>query len=106
MDKKILVKQLPAYFDALKADGINVTRADLFPAEWGGHYTLALSADWKNLVGVEKFMLLRKKLIQILTHERSQYILNLYTYNTPEEIESEMPFLTQYQTPVGERLLV
>ena len=105
MDKKILVKQLPAYFDALKADGINITRADLFPAEWRGHYTLALSADWKNLVGVEKFITLRQKLIQVLTHERSQYILNLYTYNTPEDIDSEMEFLTQYQTPVGEMLI-
>jgi hypothetical protein len=30
----------------------------------------------------------------------------IYTYNTPEEMESEMEFLTQYQTPVGENVLV
>ncbi len=106
MDKIFLVKQLPSYFDALKADGINVTRAELYPAEWRGHYTLAMSADWRNLAGVEKFIALRQKLVKTLTHERSQYILNLYTYNTPEEMEAEMDFLTQYQTPVGESLLV
>jgi hypothetical protein len=106
MDKKILVKKLPAYFAALKADGINITRADLFPAEWRGHYTLALSADWKNLDGFEKFKVLRRKLTETLTHEIGQYVLNLYTYNTPEEIDAEMEFLTQYQTPVGESLLV
>lgn len=105
MDKKILVKQLPDFFASLKADGINVTRADLFPAEWRGHYTLALSADWKNLNGTEKFRVLRRKLTETLTHEIGQYILNLYTYNTPEDIDKEMEFLTQYQTPIGETLL-
>ena len=106
MDKKLLVKQLPSYFDALKTYGINVTRAELYPAEWRGHYTLALSADWKNLDGFEKFRVLRRKLTETLTHEIGQYVLNLYTYNTPEEMEAEMELLTQYQTPVGESLLV
>lgn len=106
MDKKLLVKQLPSYFDALKTQGINVTRAELYPAEWRGHYTLALSADWKNLDGFEKFRVLRRKLTETLTYEIGQYVLNLYTYNTPEEMEAEMEFLTQYQTPVGESLLV
>jgi hypothetical protein len=106
MDKKILVKGLPSYFDALKNDGITVTRAELYPAEWRGHYTLAISADWKNMDGFEKVKLLRRKLTEILTHSIGQYVLNLYTYNTPEEMESEMEFLTQYQTPVGENVLV
>jgi hypothetical protein len=105
MDKKILVKQLPSYLDVLKADGINITCAYLFPAEWRGHYTLALSADWKNLNGPEKFRVLRRKLTETLTHEIGQYVLNLYTYNTPEEMDAEMEFLTQYQIPVGESLL-
>jgi hypothetical protein len=56
--------------------------------------------------GFEKVKLLRRKLTEILTHSIGQYVLNLYTYNTPEEMESEMEFLTQYQTPVGENVLV
>jgi hypothetical protein len=106
MDKKILVKHLTPVIKSLQTDGLHITRAEIFPAEWRGYYTLAMSADWKNIDGFEKFRLLRRKLTDILTHEIGQYVLNLYTYNTPEEMESEMEFLTQYQTPVGENVLV
>ena len=43
---------------------------------------------------------------ELLPIELYKYLLNVYTYNTPEEIDAEMEFLTQYQTPVGESLLV
>ncbi len=102
MDKKILVKELIPFIAALRADGINVTRAELFPAEWRGYYTLAISADWKDLVGIKRHTVLNQKKWEVLSRESNDHILNTFTYNSPEAIEAEMHLLTQYQTPVGE----
>ena len=102
MDKKILVKELVPFIAALRADGLNVTRAELFPAELRGYYTLAISAEWKDLIGINRHRVLTKKKIELLSRESHNHILNTYTYNSPEAIEAEMHLLTQYQTPVGE----
>jgi hypothetical protein len=102
MDKKILVKELVPFIAALRADGLNVTRAELFPAELRGYYTLAISAEWKDLIGINRHRVLTKKKIELLSRESHNHILNTYTYNSPEAIEAEMHLLTQYQTPIGE----
>jgi hypothetical protein len=101
MVKKILVKELVPFIMALRADGLNVTRAELFPAEWRGYYTLAISAEWKDLTGIRRHRVLNQKKLDVLSLESNKLILNTYTYNSPEAIEAEMHLLTQYQTPVG-----
>jgi hypothetical protein len=102
MDKKILVRELMPFIAGLRADGLNVTRAELFPAELRGYYTLAISAEWKDLVGIRRHSVLNKKKRELLSRESRNHLLNTYTYNSPEAIEAEMHLLTQYQTPVGE----
>lgn len=104
MDKKILVKELIPFIAALRADGLNVTRAELFPAEWRGYYTLAISADWQDLVGIRRHSVLNKKKRELLSRESHQHILNTFIYNSPEEIDAEMDLLTQYQTPIGDMI--
>lgn len=102
MDKKILVKELVPFIAALRADGLNVTHAELFPAEWRGYYTLAISAEWKDLVGIRRHTVLNQKKREVLSPESNRHLLNTFTYNSPEAIEADMHLLTQYQTPVGE----
>ena len=102
MDKKTLVKELIPFIASLRADGLNVTRAEVFPAELRGYYTLAISAEWKDLIGIKRHWLLTQKKIELLSRESHKHLLNTYTYNSPEAIDAEMDLLTQYQTPVGE----
>jgi hypothetical protein len=106
MDKKILVKHLTPIIKSLQTDGLKITRAEVFPAEWRGYYTLAISADWAEMPRLDRHQKMSKKMRELLPIETYKRLLNVYTYNTPEEIESEMEFLTQYQTPVGENVLV
>lgn len=102
MDKKTLVKELIPFIAGLRADGLNVTRAELFPAELRGYFTLAISAEWKDLTGIRRHTVLSEKKRAFLSRESRKHLLNTYTYNSPEAIEAEMDLLTQYQTPVGE----
>lgn len=102
MDKKILVRELAPFIAALQAEGLNITRAEIFPAELRGYYTLAISADWKDLIGIKRHRMLTQKKIEYLSRESHSHLLNTYTYNSPEAIEADMHLLTQYQTPVGE----
>lgn len=102
MDKKILVKELVPFIAGLRASGLNVTRAELFPAEWRGYYTLAISAEWNDLVGIRRHSVLNEKKREFLSRESRSHLLNTFTYNSPEAIEADMHLLTQYQTPVGE----
>ncbi len=106
MDKKLLVKHLEPIIKSLQTDGLRITRAEVFPAEWRGYYTLAISADWADMPRLNRHQKMSKKMRELLPLEMYKYLLNVYTYNTPEEIEAEMELLTQYQTPVGESLLV
>ncbi len=105
MDKKILVKHLTTIIKSLQTDDLIVTRAEVFPAEWRGYYTLAISADWTDMSRLDRQRKMSKKMRELLPIEIYKYILNVFTYNTPEEMEAEMEFLTQYQTPTGENLL-
>jgi hypothetical protein len=102
MDKKVLVRELKPFIDGLRADGLNVTRAEIFPAQRRGYYTLAISAEWKDLVGIRRHTVLNQKKRETLSWESNDHILNTYTYDSPEAIEAEMDLLTQYQLPVGE----
>ena len=102
MDKKILVKELKPFIDGLRASGLNVTRAEIFPAEWRTFYTLAISAEWNDLTGIRRHSVLNDKKREFLSSEARKHLLNTYTYDSPEAIEAEMDLLTQYQTPVGE----
>jgi hypothetical protein len=104
MDKKILVKHLIPIIQSLQADGLRITRAEIFPAEWRGYYTLAISADWADMPRLDRHKKMSKKMRELLPVEVYKRLLSVFTYNTPEEIEAEMEFLTQYQTPVGETL--
>ena len=105
MDKKILVKHLTPVIKSLQTDGLDITRAEVFPAEWRGYYTLAISADWAEMPRLDRQRKMSKKMRELLPIDMYKYLLNVFTYNTPEEIDAEMEFLTQYQMPVGESLL-
>ncbi len=38
------------------------------------------------------------KIQAFIPHSMSKYILNIYTYNRPEEIEADMPLFAQWET--------
>ena len=99
MVKKILVNDIATVIKELKQDGLDITRADLMPSELNKYYTLAISANWKNLQGIERHRTILNKLRQIIPADLRKHILNIYTYNRPEEIEADMPLFAQWETP-------
>ncbi len=101
MVKKILVNDIVPVIRSLKEDGVDITRAELLPAELNTYYTLAISANWKKLQGIERHKVILDKIRQMIPHKISKYILNIYTYNKPEEIEADMENYAQWQTPIG-----
>ena len=100
MVKKILVSDVIPVIRSLKEDGVDITRAELLPAELNTYYTLALSANWKNLQGVERHKVILDKIRQMIPHKISKYILNIYTYNHPDDIEADMELYAQWQAPI------
>lgn len=101
MVKKILVNDIIPVIRSLKEDGVDITRAELLPAELNTYYTLAISANWKNLQGIERHKVILDKIRLMIPHKISKHILNIYTYNHPDEIEAEMEYFAQWQTPIG-----
>ena len=99
MVKKILVNDIALVVKGLKADGLDVTRADLMPSELNKYYTLAISANWNGLYGIERHRVIGAKIRQIVPVELQKFILNVYTYNRPEEIEADMPLFAKWETP-------
>ena len=87
MDKKILVKQLMAVIPQLQKDGMPINRVEVWPAEWNGYYTFAISADWKSWPRWERIQHITKILREMLPVEVNKHILNVYTYDTPESID-------------------
>ena len=106
MVKKILVNHILTVVKGLKADGLDVTRADLMPSELNTYYTLAISANWNKLGLMERHRIIGGKLREIIPHDLRKFILNVYTYNHPDEIEADMPLFAQWETPrVGVSLM-
>jgi hypothetical protein len=99
MVKKILVKDIEAVVKGLKEDGLEVTRADLMPSELNTYYTLAISAKWNGLRGIERHRFIWNRIGQEIPLNLQKYILNVYTYNNPDDIEADMPLFAQWETP-------
>jgi hypothetical protein len=97
MVKKILVKDIEAVVKGLKEEGLDVTRADLMPSELNTYYTLAISANWNGLRGIERHRFIWNKISQIVPINLQKYIQNIYTYNRPEDIEADMPLFAQWE---------
>jgi hypothetical protein len=87
MDKKILVKQLIPVIPRLQKEGMPISRVEVWPAEWNGYYTLAISADWKNWPHRQRLQHITKILREMVPADMRKHILNLYTYDTPESID-------------------
>ena len=87
MDKKILVKQLLPIIPRLQKEGMPINRVEVWPAEWNGYYTLAISADWKNWPHRQRLQRITQILREMVPTDMRKHILNLYTYDTPESID-------------------
>jgi hypothetical protein len=105
MVKKVLVERFKPVIKALKNDGLEITRAELYAAELNKYYTLAISADWKDISPIGKHTLIRSKMRELLPLDVSRYILNIYTYKTPEDIDRDLETLTRWELPVGESVM-
>lgn len=68
------------------------------PSELNTYYTLAISANWKKLSRMDRHVGIWNKIQAFIPHSMSKYILNIYTYNRPEEIEADMPLFAQWET--------
>ncbi len=99
MVKKVLVSKLEPVIQGLKDDGLDITRADLMPSELNTYYTLAISANWKKLSRMDRHGVIWNKIQAFIPDSMSKHILNIYTYNRPEEIEADMPLFAQWETP-------
>ena len=87
MDKKVLVNYIKPVLKKLQEDGLQLTRVEIWPAEWNGHYTVAVSANWQGLSHWDRLMRIVHKLREMLPVDVNKHILNVYTYDTPESID-------------------
>jgi hypothetical protein len=87
MDKKILVKKLMPVIPRLQKEGMSINRVEIWPAEWNGYYTLAISADWKNWTNRQRLQQITKILREMVPDDMRKHLLNLYTFDTPESID-------------------
>ena len=87
MDKKVLVNYIKPIIKKLREDGLQLTRVEIWPAEWNGYYTIAVSANWGGLSHWDRLMRILDKLDDMMPVEVRKRVLNVYTYDTPESID-------------------
>lgn len=92
MDKKLLVNYIKPALESLQNEGLKITRAEIWPGELRGYYTLAISAEWNNDSFKDQYMLIANKLRAMMPIDSFIHIMNIYTFGTPESIDEYIDY--------------
>lgn len=92
MDQKLLVNYIKPVIQSLQDDGLKITRAEVWPGDMNGYFTLAISAEWDKNETRPRVLLVLDKIRALIPHEVSKYIVNKYTFDTPESIEKYIDY--------------
>jgi hypothetical protein len=92
MDQKVLVTYIKPVIKSLQDDGLNITRADVWPGDMNGYFTLAISAEWDINQTRPPVLIVWDKIRAMMPHEVSKYIVNKYTFDTPESIDKYIDY--------------
>ena len=87
MDQKLLVSYIKPVIKSLQDDGLKITRADVWPGDVNGYFTLAISAEWDKNDKKPRVLIVWNKIRELMPHDVSKYIVNKYTFDTPESID-------------------
>jgi hypothetical protein len=92
MDQKLLVNYIKPVIKGLQDDGLEITRVEVWPGDINGYFTLAISAEWDDNNSRLPVLLVLDKIRAMIPHEVSKYIVNKYTFDTPESIEKYIDY--------------
>ena len=92
MDQKLLVSYIKPVIQSLQDDGLKITRADVWPGDVNGYFTLAISAEWDKSDKKPRVLLVWNKIRALIPPEISTYIVNKYTFDTPESIDEYIDY--------------
>ena len=92
MDQKLLVTYIKPVIKSLEDDGLKITRADVWPGDINGYFTLAISAEWDKTQTRPRVLLVLDKIRALSPHEVSKFIVNKFTFDTPESIDEYIDY--------------
>ena len=92
MDQKLLVTYIKPVIKSLQDDGVKITRVDVWPGDINGYFTLAISAEWDKNEKRNPVLLVLDKTRAMIPHEISKYIVNKFTFDTPESIDKYIDY--------------
>jgi hypothetical protein len=92
MDQKLLVTYIKPVIKSLQEDGVKITRVEVWPGDINGYFTLAISAEWDKNDRKDPVLLILDKIRAHIPHEVSKYIVNKYTFDTPESIDKYIDY--------------
>ncbi len=86
MDQKLLVSYIQPVIQSLADDGLKMTRVEVWPGDMNGYFTLAVSAEWDKNNPKARVLIVSHKVREMIPHDIAKYIVNIYTFDTPESI--------------------
>lgn len=92
MDQKLLVSYIKPVIQSLEDDGLKMTRVEVWPGDMNGYFTLAVSADWDKNNPKARVLIISHKVREMIPHDIAKYIVNIYTFDTPESIEKYIDY--------------
>ncbi len=92
MEQKLLVTYIKPVIKSLQDDGLKITRAEVWPGDINGYFTLAISAEWDKNEKRDPVLFVLDKIRALIPHEISKYIVNKYTFDTPESIDKYIDY--------------
>jgi hypothetical protein len=92
MDQKLLVSHIKPVIQSLENEGLKMTRVEVWPGDINGYFTLAISAEWPENLKEPRVLLVSHKVRAMIPHDVAKYIVNIYTFDTPESIEKYIDY--------------
>ena len=92
MDQKLLVSYIKPVIQSLQNDGLKITRAEVWPGDINGYFTLAISAEWAGSGSKDRTLLILNKVRTMIPYDVYKFIINFYTFDTPESIEKYIDY--------------
>lgn len=92
MYQKLLVSYIKPVIKSLQDDGLKITRADVWSGDVNGYFTLAISAKCAEEGRKYRVMLILNKIRAMIPSDVYKYIINYYTFDTPESIEKYIDY--------------
>ncbi len=83
---------IAGYCIELAHDGLKMTRVEVWPGDMNGYFTLAVSAEWDKNNPKARVLIVSHKVREMIPHDIAKYIVNIYTFDTPESIEKYIDY--------------